>query len=349
MPTPSEQLTPSTPVKVSIIVCTYNRAELLRDSVESLTHLHRNADLTFEILIVNNASSDNTEAVARELCERFATIPVRYVFAAKPGVSAARNHGIAAARGEWIAFMDDDQVADPGWLSELLQVATRRDVRCVGGANKLHLPSGQEGRQLAASVQTLLGAAPSLTVEAPYSRKIAPGAGNLLVHHTVFAEIGTFDESLTTAGEDLDLYRRMWSRGIRAWCAPNALTFHVIPAYRLEANYLRWKCYRNGGHLARRDFCDKGRLRLILNALLRTGQAIWVHLPRALGARITQDAEQLLGAQCLRWKAFGYVRHAAHYAAPRMFAQQRFLNWMDFRSDGNAGTSVTALVAAKGA
>ncbi len=213
----------------------------------------------------------------------------------------------------------------------------------------MHLPQGQERRQLAAEVQTLLGAAPSLTVEAPYTRKIAPGAGNLLVHHTVFDEIGMFDESLAAAGEDLDLYRRMWSSGIRAWCAPKALTFHVIPAHRLEANYLRWKCYRNGGHLARRDFCDRGRLQLTINAVLRLGQAILVHAPRMSNARMTRNAEQLLGTQCLLWKAFGYVRHAVHYAAPRMFPQQRFLSWMDFRSEGNMIASATALVTLKGA
>jgi len=336
-------------VTVSVIVCTYNRAEMMREAVLSLADLHTDGALSFEILIVNNASTDDTEAVAREICEACQSVPVGYVFAAKPGVSAARNAGIAAARGEWIAFMDDDQIAHPQWLTELLAAAKRRDVRCIGGVNRLRLSEGHAARQLASSVQSLMGATPRLNNEVPYTRRDAPGAGNLLVHRSVFEEIGTFDETLAAAGEDLDLYRRMWSRGIRAWCTPKAVTYHVVPAYRLESAYLRWKCHRNGGHLARRDLCDRGLLRMAINAALRMCQAAIVHLPTATWAGLTNNAEQLLGAKCLLWKAWGYVRYAAHYAVPRVFPQRRFLDWMDFRSERTAVAGTGPVTSSKGA
>jgi glycosyltransferase involved in cell wall biosynthesis len=319
-------------VDVSVIVCTYNRAELLGDAVRSLDSLQTHDELRFEIVIVDNASADETASVAREL-QATCSAPVRYVYEPKPGVSAARNRGIAEAQGEWIAFMDDDQIADEHWLWGLLSAARRRAVRCVGGVNRLRLPAGQQTRRLAPSLESLLGATQSSAGERPYTDHHAPGAGNLLVHRSVFEEIGTFDESLAAAGEDLDLYRRMRSHGIRAWCTSHAVTLHVVPASRLEPRYLRWKCYRNGGHLAHRDWCEKGVLRMGVNAALRLIQSAAVHGPRAGWGFVRGDAEAVLGAQCLLWRAGGYLRFALHYAAPSIFPQRRFLEWMDFRAE----------------
>jgi glycosyltransferase involved in cell wall biosynthesis len=318
-------------VDVSVIVCTYNRADMLPDAIRSLTRQSA-AAISFEIIIVDNASSDDTRAVAEALIET-AAVPVRYVYAATPGVSAARNRGVAEARGEWIAFMDDDQVADAKWLAGLWETAQRRKVRCVGGVNRLKLPAGQERRTLSKPLQSLLGCTLGIDAEGQYPPKHAPGAGNLLVHRGVFDEVGTFDESLSAGGEDVDLYRRIFARGERAWCTPLAITFHVVPAYRLDPAYLRWKCQRNGSHLARRDFCEKGRLRMVVLALLRMAASVGVYLPRLLAARLARRPEEVLGKQCLLWKATGYVRIALHLAAHQMFPQQRFVEWLDLRSE----------------
>jgi hypothetical protein len=172
-----------------------------------------------------------------------------------------------------------------------------------------------------------------IDAEGPYPPKHAPGAGNLLVHRGVFDEVGTFDESLSAGGEDVDLYRRIRARGDGAWCTPHAITFHVVPAYRLERAYLRWKCQRNGSHLARRDFREKGRWRMIVLACLRSAAAAGVYLPRLLAAHLAQRPEQVLGRRCVLWKATGYIRLALHLAAPHVFPQQRFVDWLDLRSE----------------
>src|SRR4029077_11473095 len=94
----------------------------------------------------------------------------------------------------------------------------------------------------------LMGGSANRNTACRYNRKRAPGCGNLLIQKSVFDEVGGFDESLVEAGEDADLYRRMFSAGIEAWYTPKAISYHVIPAYRLKDNYLRWKSLRNGGH-----------------------------------------------------------------------------------------------------
>ena len=101
---------------VSVVVPTYNRAKWLPEAVASaLGQTHR----PLEVLIVDDGSTDHTEAV----CASFAP-PVRYIRQANGGVSAARNRGVREARGEWIAFLDSDDVWEPAKLE--IQLAALR-------------------------------------------------------------------------------------------------------------------------------------------------------------------------------------------------------------------------------
>jgi GT2 family glycosyltransferase len=317
---------------VTVVVCTYNRAGLLRDTLTSLMALETAGRFRYEILVVDNASTDETPAVVAA-AEKRSPVPLRGVREARPGVACARNRGVREARGEWVAFFDDDQVADPHWLAELLAMTRERGARCVGGANRLRLPGGRPDDELHPACRALLGGGVSPPAPRRYTRKSAPGAGNLLVQRRVFDEVGLFDEGLRDAGEDGDLYRRMWAAGVPAWQTPRAVMYHVIPAYRLEENYLRWKALRNGGHVARRTWRERGRLAFVGLLAARLGQAAAVHLPRLLWARLCGDREGARGARCLLWRAQGFFRYGLSFLAPRLFAQRAFFNWLEFRAE----------------
>ena len=101
---------------------------LLRDTLASLLALETDGQFTYEVLVVNNASTDETATVI-EQAVREARVPLRDVFEERPGVSFARNRGIQEARTPWIAFFDDDQVADARWLTELWALAEEQQVR----------------------------------------------------------------------------------------------------------------------------------------------------------------------------------------------------------------------------
>jgi glycosyltransferase involved in cell wall biosynthesis len=335
---------------VTIVLCTYNRAGLLRDTLASLAALASDG-FSHEVVVVDNASTDETPAVIAE-AERSFPVPLRGVREARAGVACARNRGIQEARGRWVAFFDDDQVADTRWLAELLAMARARGCRCVGGANRLRLPPGRPDT-LAPACWALLSAIIDPPAPCRYSRRFAPGAGNLLIERSVFDEVGRFDEGLREAGEDADLYRRMWAAGIVGWFTPAAISYHVIPAYRLEEPYLRWKAVRNGGHLARRNWQEWGRLMFVLVLFARLGQAALLHLPRLWWARLCGSGDRLLGARCRLWRVQGYCRFAVHFLAPRLFAQEAFFRGLEFRSErelfpGAAAASATAKPATEG-
>jgi glycosyltransferase involved in cell wall biosynthesis len=321
---------------VSVVVCTYNRADLLREALGSLVSLETGGDFSYEVVVVDNASTDHTGRVVEELA-RTSRAPVRRVCEPRAGIAFSRNRGVDEARGRWIAFFDDDQLADPHWLTELMATARRCGARCVGGSRTLRLPEDCR-RRLAPFCRELLGEYVADGAPRVYGRKTTPTTGNLLVEAGIFREIARFDESLHASGEDAHLFYFIRRARIEGWYNPRAVVHHVIPSYRLSDAYLRWTAQRHGFNSARLDGQLGGRPRLAAMAFARLGQAVCIHFPELLTAKLVGDHEAALGIRCRLWRTVGYLRGSLQQAAPRLGAQRAFLNYLKFRSERNAFT-----------
>src|ERR1041384_8686802 len=105
-------------MKITVVVCTYNRCESLPKTLESLMTLTVPEAIPWEILVVDNNSKDATREVVKEFCRR-APDRARHLFESQQGLSNARNAGIREARGEILAFTDDDVTVRPHWLPSL--------------------------------------------------------------------------------------------------------------------------------------------------------------------------------------------------------------------------------------
>src|SRR5262245_42939318 len=117
--------------QVSIVIPTYNRSALLRRTVKSV--LDQRTPISFEVIVIDNNSSDDTRDIVRSLIETNAD-KVRYLFERKQGNAHARNKGVGEARAAIIAFVDDDVTVDSNWLSSLKVVLdSRSDLSFVGG------------------------------------------------------------------------------------------------------------------------------------------------------------------------------------------------------------------------
>src|ERR1044071_6874558 len=101
-------------MKFSVVIATYNRADELGKTIQSLSQLC--VDAPWEVLIVDNNSPDNTKEVVLTAAESF-PVPLHYLFEREQGRSAALNTGIRAAQGEIIATTDDDVRLEPDWLT----------------------------------------------------------------------------------------------------------------------------------------------------------------------------------------------------------------------------------------
>ena len=121
----------STNPEISVAVCTYNRADVLPKCLESLADQTADSEL-FEVLIIDNNSTDDTKKIALDFCENHNNF--KYIFEKKQGLSHARNRAIEEARGGYLAYIDDDAIADKEWLKKIGSVIhNNKDIAAFGG------------------------------------------------------------------------------------------------------------------------------------------------------------------------------------------------------------------------
>jgi len=310
---------------VTIIICSYNRADWLREGIESLGHLETR-DFTYEVLVVDNASTDHTKDVVMETAKKL-SCPVRYVLEEAAGVSFARNRGVQEANSKWIAFFDDDELAEPDWLWQLFKTAEDHQVKCVGGAVQLKLHEGID-RELRPWVRVTLGCTEGMA-EQQYDGKRVPTTGNMLIHTEVFEKIGLFRTDLVEGGEDTDLHHRMRGEGYEAWFTPHAILHHQIPKFRIEESYLRSTATRMGSHIARREFENYGLLKFLFVVMARLGVTSLVHVPKLILAKLSGDKEAILERRCFMWMWRGYFSAAFRF----LFRKNESSNPISFRNE----------------
>ncbi|MGI8482196.1 MAG: glycosyltransferase, partial [Chthoniobacterales bacterium] len=196
---------------VSIIVCSYNGANTLAECLESLGRVDYPA---YEVILVDDGSTDDT----REIAARFPA--VRYVHQTNHGLSHARNHGAAIARGEIFAYTDSDCMADRQWLYYLLNTLLAGNYAGVGGPNVS--PPAQNW------VQACVAAAPGGPSHVLLTDTIAehiPGC-NMAWYRWAFESIGGFDPEYHKAGDDVDFCWRVQQAGHQIAFSPTAIVWH---------------------------------------------------------------------------------------------------------------------------
>lgn len=194
---------------ITVVVPTYNRPDYLRSCLESLAHQTMPPG-DYEVVVVDDGSAPPAEEVVRSRLSG-TEVAWRYVRANHRGPAAARNLGIKQAKGEIVAFIDDDCVADRLWLHGLLAPFSDPRVGAVEGAV---LPMG-EPQPFDRFVQNISGRR-YLTANMAYRRD-------------VFHEIGLFDEGYPAAGsEDLDIAFRHLEAGRKVEFRRDAVVYHRL-------------------------------------------------------------------------------------------------------------------------
>ncbi len=196
--------------RVSVVVCSYNGARTIGQCLESLLALEYP---NFEVIVVDDGSTDATAEVVRRFGVRLIRTPNR-------GLSAARNTGLAAATGDVVAYIDDDAYADPHWLSYAVSALLSSRHAAVGGPN---LPPPGDGR-VAAAVARAPGGPVHVLVDDTEAEHI-PGC-NMVFWRQALRDVGGFDPQFRTAGDDVDVCWRLQARGHTIGFHPAAVVWH---------------------------------------------------------------------------------------------------------------------------
>lgn len=197
--------------KVSVVVCAYNAERTMDSCLASLKVLNYP---NYEVIVVNDGSTDRT----LEITQRYDYL--RLISQENQGLSAARNTGIAAAIGEIVAFTDSDCVADPDWLTYLVDKFLYSDLSAVGGPN---LPPPEDSL-VPACVAVSPGGPTHVLLSDDVAEHIA--GCNMAFRREVLQEIGGFDPLFHAAGDDVDLCWRLQNKSYTIGFSPAAMVWH---------------------------------------------------------------------------------------------------------------------------
>lgn len=269
-------------IEISIVICTQNRAELLDRCLRTVLSQAAGCD-DVEIVLVDNRSTDNTRALVESLFSR-QTIPCRYIYEDRPGISYARNRGRAESRGKVIAYTDDDALPRPGWLAGIREHFHSKKSDYLGGRVELALetplPPWFPKGLIWVIGQSQFGEQPRiLESECPIS-------ANCAIRAEAFDAIGGYDPKISFYGEEVNFFYRLKGKGFVTMYRPDIIVDHFVSASRLTKESLRKKAYligRGAAQTAMLPSCSfSDRRKLLAHGLyhLLYVSAAWLTGPR---------------------------------------------------------------------
>lgn len=235
-------------MQITVIICTYNRCRSLTRALASLALSVLSETIEWEVLVVDNNSSDQTKEAVEDFCRRYPG-RFRYLFEPRRGKSHALNAGVLEAHGDILAFTDDDVVVEKMWLQNLTSVLHTE--RWAGSAGPVvPEPGFVPPRWLALDGPfNLIGAlcAPWDAGSTPCELKESPQGNNMAFRREMFDKYGLFRTDLgpfpdTKIGfEDTEFGRRLITAGEHLYYVPTATVFHEINEARVrKAYFLSW-------------------------------------------------------------------------------------------------------------
>lgn len=234
----------------TVLIATYNRAALLHETLESLARMRVREGRTWELIVVDNNSSDDTRAVVERWAPNF-PVPLRYVFEGRQGRSSALNTGITVARGRVLAFTDDDVQVAAGWLDAACDALGSEDatlayaggpVRPIWEAPPPPWLDPVRG-DLWGTIAIQDHGQESFVYE---ERRRVPLGANMATRREFFETVGSFQADLGRSSGNIvlgqevpELLMRARQAGLRGLYVPAMEVHHHVPARRLTPAYFR--------------------------------------------------------------------------------------------------------------
>ncbi len=295
-------------IKISVIICTYNRANSLEDTLYCLTkqsYKHNN----WELIVVDNNSNDNTKDIINKYKKILPNLT--YQFEPKQGLSHARNLGIKSAHGEIIAFTDDDVLPETDWLYQIINNMETYNCDACGGyiSPKWEVPPPSWLTEIFygfLAIKTDLNGPRQLSItdELPFG-------ANMAFHKSMFTKYGLFDTqkgrkgAILAGGEDIEMFERIISAGSTVFYFSDIKVIHKVEAFRLKKNYFRRWRFQCSKNMAEETTFDGSRklLGVPLYLLNQTFKAIiksFIYL-------ITMPNDIAFRQEMIVWHFFGLI------------------------------------------
>ena len=237
---------------ISVVICTYNREKYIYSALESVAKQDYPYN-KYEIVLINNNSTDNTEKLCMKFKENYPQVDFKYFVESEQGLSFARNRGIKESSGEIIIYLDDDVEIFPDYLKEY-EVFFQNYPDAIGAGGKV-IPrfEAEEPKWMTNITRALLGGAIDFgNIIKPFKNGSYPAGCNSAYRASAFETFGNFNTELGRKGtgligsEEKDMYDRFRAKGLKFYYLPNAVIYHYIPASRFSEEHFRKLSYAIG-------------------------------------------------------------------------------------------------------
>lgn len=294
----------------SIIVCTYNRADSLSETLEALRAQIVPPDIEWEVIVVDNNSSDHTAGTLKEMGLRWSRL--RYEFETQQGLSYARNHGIAVSSGEVVVFTDDDVLPETDWLVTVLDGLNKYRADACGGYIA-PIWESEPPKWLTARFYGFLAVRTDREDDFQITQAAdAPYGANMAIRRSVLDKVGGFDTgrgrkgNVLASGEDGEMFERILSAGFKVFFLGQSRVHHKVEAFRLKKSYLRRWRFQTSKNLAISKGID-GQRRLLNIPLFLFPQLIR-SFARMLSGYISKPPDEAFHREILVFHFLGLMR-----------------------------------------
>ena len=230
---------------LSIIVCTYNRDKYLYGALRCIAENGFPAE-AYEIILVNNMSTDNTESECQKFGKDYPDVNFRYFVETSQGLSYARNRGIKESHGETLLFLDDDSYIQQDYLKNLQrQLNDHPEADAFGGKIDPIFESGEAPKWLSKWNYSWVSAIDMGDKVCQFEGKAFPIGANMGIRKAMLEKIGVFNTQLGRSkknlmgGEEKDLFERIQQQGGLIYYFPDVIVNHVIPPTRTTKDYVK--------------------------------------------------------------------------------------------------------------
>ena len=283
----------------SIIIPTRDRADILAGCLEALARTRPDA-AAFEVIVVDNASRDDTARRVEAEAAR-GLLPLRVICEPRQGPSHARNAGVAAAKGAWVLFLDDDALAEPGWPEAFARAAATARAPLQGRVLPRFL--AERPPWLTDAMAAFLGRVDE--GPAPAALRGAMNSANMAVPRDLFLDLGGFRTDLGPGGagmgEDTDFGLRAAARGFTPRYVPDALVHHLVPPERTTRRAMLRRFHLSGLSQPLIERYDESAPRLALHLARMTART-------ALAAAFARNGADQMTALCDLAQRLGRAR-----------------------------------------
>ena len=237
---------------ISVIICTYNRDRYIYNVLRSVAENAFPCE-GYEIIVVNNNSTDGTEAECSRFSNDYPDLAFKVVHEPNQGLSYARNCGIQESKGDIIVYVDDDALVNKEYLQTYADFfAAHPDIDAAGGPIIPKYETEEPSWMSHYTRMLLTGYKYNGEKAKEFAPNDYPGGGNAAYRASVFEKVGLFNVELGRKGDNLaaseekDIFDKMRALGMRIYYLPTAILYHIIPERKLTDDYFNRVSYGIG-------------------------------------------------------------------------------------------------------